>query len=67
MSSVVVSTMVYARQPGDPQSSEPDDSGVPEEVDVGSDPAAIVETLQDVGGFVVAADENGRHWCGLLP
>mmetsp|Transcript_19858 Transcript_19858/g.65659 ORF Transcript_19858/g.65659 Transcript_19858/m.65659 type:complete len:393 (-) Transcript_19858:193-1371(-) len=63
---VVVAPVVDAAQPSDADASHRHHARVPEEVDVGRDPAAVVE-LPEVGGrLVVAADEDREDGRTLL-
>ena len=56
----VVHALVDPRQPCDPDASYRDGARVPQEADVGRDPAAMVELPEVVRGLVVAADEDGE-------
>ena len=48
---------------GDSEASEVDGAGGAEVVDVGGDPAAVVEFPEVVAGLVVAADDEGEYGC----
>jgi len=61
-----VPALVDAGEACDADAGDSDAAGVAQIVDVGRHPAAEGQLLQEVGRFVVAADENGEHRRRLL-